>query len=203
MFVLKKKIQELKIASIILVGGVISFIILMIIQKIDGIEDEYKDFDHDQEGRSGFWIPHPEHSEFWGSIGAAFVAFSYQPAFFPIFKSLKEKNKKNGMKFVVGGMSFCCSVYVCVGLIGIFTFGYKLIEHGNVIDLYSFMPTWESYTMRFILLVLFVTHTPFIFFIGKEAMLTIIAQTFYVKNDEEPVYHKGSEMNEIKNSFDS
>lgn len=77
------------------------------------------------------------------------------------------------MKFVIGGMSFCCMIYVAVGIIGIYTFGYKL--QGDIVETYNEMKTWETIVLRFVLLVLFLTHTPFIFFIGKEAMLTLIA----------------------------
>ena len=41
--ILKKKIQELKIASIILFVGIACFVLLLAVQLIDGIPDEYRD----------------------------------------------------------------------------------------------------------------------------------------------------------------
>lgn len=83
------------------------------------------------------------------------------------------ETNRNGIAFTVGGMGFCLIIYLSIGLLSIYAFGYAL--EGNVLDNISRMPTWESYVLRGIFLLVISTHTPFVFFVGKEALLTLIA----------------------------
>lgn len=77
------------------------------------------------------------------------------------------------MKFILGGVGFCWVVYTSVGILSVFAFGSAV--KGNVLDNISDMTTWESYVLRSIFLIVIAIHTPFVFFIGKEAMYAILA----------------------------
>jgi len=77
------------------------------------------------------------------------------------------------MKFIMGGVGFCWVVYTAVGILSVFAFGSKL--KGNVLDNISAMSSWESYVLRGIFLIVIAIHTPFVFFIGKEAMYAVLA----------------------------
>lgn len=99
--IIKKKIQELKLAGALLFLGVIAFMILMFVLKIDNSEDlpyhnsqekEFYDFEFDK--------------NFLSSLSTALVAFGFQSAFFPVYNSLRVKSYGQGIKFTVLGISF-------------------------------------------------------------------------------------------------
>jgi amino acid permease len=99
--IIKKKIEELKIAGILLFSGVIMFIILMFTLRI----------------LNGGDLPYEQHEDrvfyrfqfskmFLSSLSTALVAYGFQSAFFPIYNSLKVQNYHNGMKFSILGITF-------------------------------------------------------------------------------------------------
>jgi amino acid permease len=99
--IIKKEIQELKIAGILLFVGVILFILLMFILRIFNSSDlnelpattnEFYEFSFDK--------------AFVSSLSTAFVAYGFQSAFFPIYNSLEKKTYYNGMKFTILGIGF-------------------------------------------------------------------------------------------------
>lgn len=105
-YILKKKIEELKLAGIILFFGVTMFIVLLFLLKIlNGSDLGPVDTSFDE-----LWLTTFD-MHFVSSLSTAFVAFAFQSAFFPIFNSLKEKSYKNGMKFTIYGMGFCFIIY--------------------------------------------------------------------------------------------
>jgi hypothetical protein len=78
------------------------------------------------------------------------------------------------MLFVVEGMGFSFIIYMVVGIVSIYSFGNN--TDGNVMNNICLIPSWDSYVLRSFFLVVIATHTPFIMFVGKEALLTLIAQ---------------------------
>lgn len=57
--------------------------------------------------------------------------------------------------------------------ISVYSFGIHI--HGDILQNVEEVEEWESYVLRVIFLLVMSTHTPFIFFIGKESLLAIIA----------------------------
>mmetsp|Transcript_28021 Transcript_28021/g.27856 ORF Transcript_28021/g.27856 Transcript_28021/m.27856 type:complete len:180 (-) Transcript_28021:863-1402(-) len=104
--IIKKKIEELKIAGVILFIGVSMFIVLLFLLKvIDGSELEHVDTSFDT-----LWLTTFD-MHFVSSLSTAFVAYGFQSAFFPIFNSLKKDPRDSvmymkGMKFTFFGMGF-------------------------------------------------------------------------------------------------
>lgn len=104
--IIKRKIEELKIAGVILFVGVSMFIFLLFILKVvDGskLGDVSTDFDE-------LWLTNFD-MNFISSLSTAFVAYGFQSAFFPIFNSLKKDPRDSvmymkGMKFTFFGMGF-------------------------------------------------------------------------------------------------
>lgn len=166
--IIKKKIQELKIAGIMLFTGVSMFIILMFILKIfDGDKMSY------QKGDSEKFYGFKFGKEFLSSLSTAFVAYGFQSAFFPIYNSLQVKSRKNAMGFTIYGIGFCFIIYMAVAFISLYSFGTSI--KGDVLHNVEEVKEWESYVLRAIFLIVISTHTPFIFFIGKESVLSFFA----------------------------
>ena len=166
--IIKKKIEELKIAGILLFFSVISFIGLMFTLKIasgdhlsyhQGDSKEFFTFDFDK--------------PFLSSLSTALVAYAFQSAFFPIYNSLEHKSYRNGMKFTLLGVGFCFVIYMCIMFISLYSFGLHI--HGDVLQNVEEVTEWESYVLRGLFLLVMSTHTPYIFFIGKESLLAMFA----------------------------
>mmetsp|Transcript_31367 Transcript_31367/g.27713 ORF Transcript_31367/g.27713 Transcript_31367/m.27713 type:complete len:131 (+) Transcript_31367:383-775(+) len=99
--IIKKKIQELKIAGASLFMGVICFIFLLILLRILNQSSigygpiATSDFYHFTFDKA-----------FLSSLSTAFVAYGFQSAFFPIYNNLQEKGYKQGMRFSILGIGF-------------------------------------------------------------------------------------------------
>jgi amino acid permease len=179
--IIKKKIQELKIAGILLFSGVILFILLMFILKIaSGEKLSYT------AGESEVFYKFSFDKEFVSSLSTAFVAYGFQSAFFPIYNSLKVKSYKTGMSFTFLGIGFCFIIYMCVMFVSLYSFGTHI--KGDVLLNVEDVTEWESYILRVIFLLVISTHTPFIFFIGKEAVLSFVA-LIYIRKRNTPEEH--------------
>lgn len=177
--IIKKKIQELKIAGMLLFSGVILFIILMFVLRIlSGNRLPY----HHEESREFYRFSFDK--AFLSSLSTALVAYGFQSAFFPIYNSLETKNYYNGMKFTFLGITFCFIIYMLVMFVSVYSFGIHI--HGDVLQNVEEVEEWESYILRAIFLLVMSTHTPFIFFIGKESLLALFGLLYrkYVKSQK-------------------
>lgn len=177
--IIKKKIQELKVAGILLFSGVIVFILLMFILRIFNASDIE---DVPPISESVFYKFHFDKA-FLSSLSTAFVAYGFQSAFFPIYNSLEKKSYANGMKFTFIGIGFCFVIYMCIMFVSLYTFGIHI--KGDVLQNVEEVTAWESYILRAIFLLVMSTHTPFIFFIGKESLLALIALCWANKKTEQ------------------
>jgi len=166
--IIKKKIQELKIAGILLVASVIIFIILMFLMRM--INDS--DLKRPPISNGDFYFF--RFSKPWlSSLSTAFVAFAFQSAFFPIYNSLESKSYQNGIKFTFFGMLFCFVIYTMIIFVSLYSFGVDI--QGDVLENVEGVRVWESYVLRAIFLLVMAAHTPFIFFIGKGSVIAIVA----------------------------
>lgn len=105
--IIKKKIQELKIAGMLLFSGVVLFIILMFVLRIlNGDSLPY----HREESAAFYRFTFDK--AFLSSLSTALVAYGFQSAFFPIYNSLEKKSYYNGMKFTFIGITFCFVIYM-------------------------------------------------------------------------------------------
>uniref|UniRef100_A0A7S3KD13 Amino acid transporter transmembrane domain-containing protein n=1 Tax=Euplotes crassus TaxID=5936 RepID=A0A7S3KD13_EUPCR len=69
-----------------------------------------------------------------------------------------------------------------VMFVSLYTFGINV--HGDVLENVEEIEAWESYVLRGVFMILMATHLPFIFFVGKDSLLAIIA-LLVVKGDIE------------------
>ena len=177
--VIKKRITELKVAGVLLFTGVSLFIILMFVLRIfsaDSLNLDQKNFD-------GFYKLVFD-KKLFASLSNAFVAYGFQSAFYPVYNSLEKRTYQNGMKFTVLGMGFSCLIYISIMFVTLYSFGSDI--NGDVLNNLHDVSHWESYVLRAIFLLVISTHTPFIFFIGKESVLAIVA-LIVLPNKKDPL----------------
>lgn len=177
--IIKKQISELSIASALLFFGVIIFNILLIILKFDkGAEITYNKGDDQHFYQFRF------DQAFLSSLSIAFIAFGFQSSFFPVYNLLEDKSYKRGITFASLAMGFSFVIYACIMFSGLYAFGTSI--EGDVLINVSELERWESYVLRVIFLLIMVTHTPFVFFIGKESVLGIAVLIYqkYTRRDE-------------------
>ena len=116
--IIKKKIEELKIAGFLLFTGVTMFIILISILKVfngESLEKVDTSFHELYSFRAD--------KAFLSSLSTAFVAYGFQSAFFPIYNSLENKSYSRGLVFTILGMGFCFIIYTLVMFVSLYSFG--------------------------------------------------------------------------------
>ena len=94
--ILKKDLKELKIVSVILFMGVISFVALIAEELISKEQDKIPNKDTDT---SEYWIGSWDMKALTG-FSVLFTAFNMQGSIFPMFNSLKEKTNKNALRAI-------------------------------------------------------------------------------------------------------
>ena len=143
------------------------------------------------------WKSDPKTAYFWATVSTSFLAYSFQAAFFPILRDLKHPTNKNGLLFSGGGIGVCMIIYITVGFLGVYLFGVQ--TEGNVLLNFNGIPTWPSYVLRCCFSVVICIHTPFVLFVGKEALLSIIGQIILVENNNIKPKGQRATQDEVKN----
>lgn len=78
--------------------------------------------------------------------------------------------------------------------ISLYSFGIHI--QGDVLENVEHVRAWESYVLRSIFLLIMATHTPFIFFIGKESILDILRLIYKGRTKKRPEDSYISEQSE-------
>ena len=108
--------------------------------------------------------------------------FAFTSNLFPIYSALKEKTNENGLKVFGIATVIAVVLFFSVSVLGILIFGKNItLNGGNLISnineetqVYTGKNHFEAYVMRILYFIIVVTHTPPIFFPGKEAVLIMI-----------------------------
>ena len=108
------------------------------------------------------------------------VAYSYQQNIFPIFSELRNKTNEEYQNVSKRGLPLTFTIYILVGVICTLMFGSTL--QSSVLLSIGDAPRndgkttefWEAYVVQISFMVVLMCHIPFIFFSGKEALLTTI-----------------------------
>ena len=123
------------------------------------------------------------------------LAYSYQQNIFPIYSELKEKNNETYGKVSKIALPLTGSIYFAVGIICSLMFG-KTLESSVLLNIgysrHSDDPSkgfWEAYICQISFMVVLMCHIPFIFFSGKEALLTVIDE-IQRKSISSALWHK-------------
>ena len=176
----KKELQELHIVSVSLFVAVCIFIFIVFLQLcIYGTEEFTEgeaitatDFQWPDENTDFFKIVK--------SICMLLVAFAFTQNLFPVYSALKVKTNENCQKAVNISILLVIFFYTFLSMVSVFLFGkqieiYKANVINNINREYQMSSThWESFVLRALFMVVLATHSPFIFFSGKEALCIII-----------------------------
>ena len=164
--IIKKEIQELKIASIILFIGISSFLLILTGEMI--FEGNFENHD---ESYDEYFIVDRDLTVVKG-LSMILVAFSFQQNLFPLYNGLAVQTAENCLDAVKYALWSTGIIYIMIALLGIFFFG-SVIED-NILQNVSYESNWESFVLRIIFCIVLACHIPFIFFVGKESVLIII-----------------------------
>lgn len=134
----------------------------------------------------------------WGTVSALSVtmlAYSYQQNVFPIFSELKNKTNEEYQKISLRALPLTGSIYFAVGILCTLMFGSNL-ESSVLLNIgqarFKDDPSksfWEAYICQISFMCVLMCHIPFIFFSGKEALLTVIDE-IQRKSISNALWHK-------------
>lgn len=126
--IFKESIDSLKKASFLGVLGIttffITFIFMFIYKLSKGLIPEVT---------SDYFKPNGEATEILASLPTVFLAFTFQFNVFPIYLSLKSKNKVDMVKSSMLGVGFCLVIYLITGIVGLIMYGIDI--KGSVLTL--------------------------------------------------------------------
>ena len=107
------------------------------------------------------------------SSNVLIVAYSFQQSLFPTYNSLgANKNNKHMKRSINIGVAITAVVYICLGVLSIFSFGSALTS--DVFDAVGDEDTIYSIIIRFAFLIVLACHIPFVFLPTKEGFLILI-----------------------------
>jgi amino acid permease len=106
------------------------------------------------------------------SVSIIVTAYAFVINFYPIYSSLDKRTNENGLLSVSMAMIFCCCVYITFSLMAISVYGSA--TNPDLFQNIKLETNWTSYAIRGIFLVTFLVNISFMFYPGKEALLTMI-----------------------------
>ena len=134
----------------------------------------------------------------WQTISALSVtmlAYSYQQNVFPIYSELKVKTNETYSNVSKLALPLTGSIYFAVGIICALMYGAGL-ESSVLLNIGNSRHKddlskgfWEAYICQISFMVVLMCHIPFIFFSGKEALLTVIDE-IQRKSISNALWHK-------------
>jgi len=186
--VIKKELKELKIASIILFGGIGTFLILLACQLIF-----QGNVQNDDESYDNYYVTDQDLT-FVKGFSIIIVAFGCQQQLFPMVNSLQDPSRASAMAAVNWAIGLTNIIYISIAFLGVFFFG-SAIEESILNNISLHCEDLESYVLRVIFLLVLSCHIPFIFFSGKESVLIIIDE-FNRQSISKALMQKVGEMDE-------
>ena len=191
-FVIKREIQELKSASLILFCGIILFIVALSVLLIT---EGTGHFDFEELSRPKFDL------NMIAIIPTVLFVYGFEAAFFPAFQSLKEKTNANGIKATINAFLFSMTMYIIIALLSLLKFGdsWKGDILENVNELTGAIPM----IINIIFLIIVMMQVPIKIFVGKEAILIIIDECLRKSYSQKPRKIMDTSSYYLKSDFKS
>jgi len=166
--ILKKKIDQLKYAGFLLLVLIILFLILLSIHFLSLLNVQSNTANYDE---ANFTI------ESVAIAPSIFSIYCLPTSFFTSFASLKSQSTKNGLRVTVLSLICCFLVFVVSSSLAFGIFGSNIKSNMllNITQESGVIPV----SLQLLFLVIAVIHIPIIFFNGKEAIMIMVAETFF------------------------
>ena len=164
--ILKKKLAEMKIISILLFASIGIFIILFLVQllTLGGIENHDEDY--------GQYYEVTFDLNLVTGFNIIVLAMGYHTNLFPTYNAFgAKKSNKLGLQAIVVASVLSTLIYITLGILSIYIFGTDL--EASVLDNVDQETNVYSYIIRACFLLVLAFHIPYIFFVTKESLLII------------------------------
>ena len=164
--ILKKKLAEMKIISILLFASIGIFIILFLVQllTLGGIENHDEDY--------GQYYEVTFDLNLVTGFNIIVLAMGYHTNLFPTYNAFgAKKSNKLGLQAIVVASVLSTLIYITLGILSIYIFGTDL--EASVLDNVDQETNVYSYIIRACFLLVLAFHIPYIFFPTKESLLII------------------------------
>jgi amino acid permease len=106
------------------------------------------------------------------------VGMGFHFNYFPVYNNLHEQTFENASSASFKALLMSSTIYLTVGLLGIFSFG-KNLQESVLYNVGTETGHKESYLCLILYALVLACHLPFIFFVGKEALLLIIDEMMH------------------------
>jgi amino acid permease len=171
--ILKRKLAEIKLISIIFTISVTTFILMFVIELID-----YGSVNSQLEEKQNYIAPRWSY-EIVTSINVLITAYAFTFSVFPVYNSFKQEVKSvpSGMKAVLYSQVGDFVIYMILSISVILLFGNSL--QTSVIDNVNEQTNAYSYIIRIAFTFVLACHTPYMFFVFKESVLICIDEARY------------------------
>ena len=167
-FIFKKEIHELKIATFFLFGSILLFMIVFMIELVVNAGEYNPDDD-----LSVYWKISLNRKLF-AALSVFITAFQFQSTLIPTVNSMKIRTTENGIKAVSLALAMVFAIYTILAILAIYMYGTNLeadlmksLSNGGKYN-------WASITISVAFFIVLICHIPFVFFAAKESFLTII-----------------------------
>ena len=165
--IIRKNLGELKIASVVLFLGVLSFLVIIGGQLLF----QGNTLNHDSSYKS-YYITDNDLNMIKG-LSIIAVSTPFHTNLFPVYNALREQTNENCMKACHQTVGALTTVYLLMAGLTMFFFGTTLDQ--NVLNNVIFEgKTWESMVLRIMFLLILACHVPFVFFNCKESILIMV-----------------------------
>ena len=161
--ILKKRLHELKISSILLFSGVV-ILVLMFGYRVLFTEPTEVGKPHIQRAT--------KESGILDSLAIIITSYGFVINFFPVYQSIDRRSNGKATLASFMALIFCFIVYIFFSFMAWYVYGDTL--HANIFDNIQKEDTFSSIFIRSLFLLIFICNIPFLFLPGKEAMLIMI-----------------------------
>lgn len=116
------------------------------------------------------------------SVNIAVASQGFVIALFPIYSSMAREARPKVMISVSTALLFTFATYTYLSVISIAVFGQENIQT-SIFDNIKMDEGASSIMLRCLFMMIFFCNIPFVFFAGKVALLAVVHQCFYKKNE--------------------
>lgn len=178
--IFRKEVHELKIVAWILFFFLVAFLVLSLGLALGNQNGEFLLKEASFVSLSSQLVPAPD-LDYRGiitAINTASFSLSITSNLFPTYSSLKKKTTRNMLHALWLGLFMTICVYTLYSMVCMTLFGEDLyVSEGNSLKNMGInfkKIQWAGITLEVLYMIVLAAHIPFMFFVGKEALLIML-----------------------------